>query len=68
VKINYARLYNLGNYENERIEVEDEVGPDETPAEVLRRLAGWVATNAEELINERKAQRMAQRAQREPEF
>jgi hypothetical protein len=68
VKINYARLYNLGNYENERIEVEDEVGPDETPEAVLKRLAGWVATNAEELINERKAQRMAQRNQREPEF
>lgn len=57
MKVNYARLYNLGNYENERIEVEDEVGPDESPAETLRRLAAWVAVNAEELRQERRRPR-----------
>lgn len=60
MKINYARLYNLGNYENERIEVEDESGPDETPEDTLRRLAAWVHTNAEALRQERSA------AQRRP--
>lgn len=71
MKINYARLYNLGNYENERIEVEDESGPDETPEATLKRLAAWVATNAEELVKERQALRMAARKMREeqpPDF
>lgn len=30
-RITYARLYNLGNYENERLEAEITVGPDEDP-------------------------------------
>jgi hypothetical protein len=71
MKINYARLYNLGNYENERIEVESDVGPDESPAEVLRRLASWVEVNAEELIKQRQERRMEARRTREeqpPDF
>lgn len=59
MKINYARLYNLGNYENERIEVEDEVRPDETPAETLQRLADWVAAQGEELRQSRRRPRPA---------
>jgi hypothetical protein len=64
-KVNYARLYNLGNYENERIEIEADVLPDESPAEVLRRLADWVEVNAEELIKARQAKRLAARMARE---
>jgi hypothetical protein len=64
-KVNYARLYNLGNYENERIEIEADVAPDESPAEVLRRLADWVEVNAENLIKERQAKRMEARKARE---
>lgn len=55
--ITYARLYNLGNYENERIEVADEVGPDESPEETLRRLVAWVAKEAEELRQARRRPR-----------
>jgi hypothetical protein len=57
MKVNYARLYNLGNYENERIEVEDDVRPDETPGDTLKRLAAWVAIHAEELRQERRRPR-----------
>ena len=42
MKIIYARLFNLGNYENERIEVEDEVLAGETTQETYRRLRAEV--------------------------
>ena len=38
MNITYARLINLGNYENERIEVEDEVRADETPVQAYARI------------------------------
>lgn len=38
MKISYARLFNLGNYENERIEIEDEVLPNETPKQAYHRI------------------------------
>lgn len=41
-KVGYARLFNLGNYENERIELEDEVRPDETNEAAYDRVRQWV--------------------------
>jgi len=38
MKVQYERLFNLGNYENEKIIVEDEVRPGETPGETYTRL------------------------------
>jgi hypothetical protein len=40
--VTYAKLFNLGNYENERIELEDQVGPDETNEAALERVRQWV--------------------------
>jgi hypothetical protein len=40
MKITYARLVNLGNYENERIELTDDVHPDETPDQAQAQLNG----------------------------
>lgn len=40
--VKYARLVNLGNYENERVEFEDYVRPDETPDEAYARVRLWV--------------------------
>lgn len=42
MKITYARLYNLGNYENERFEVEDEVSENETAGYTSQRLRDLV--------------------------
>lgn len=52
--IRYARLFNLGNYENERIEVEEEVQPGEKPADTVRRLAAFVAAQGEQLREDRR--------------
>lgn len=38
--IHVARVYNLGNYENRRVEVTVAVGADDDPARVLRTLDG----------------------------
>jgi hypothetical protein len=37
-KVVYARLFNLGNYENERIEVEAVIGADENPGAIFEEL------------------------------
>lgn len=42
MKVSYARLVNLGNYENERIELTDDVHPDETPDQAYARVRAWV--------------------------
>jgi hypothetical protein len=42
MRVSYSRLYSLGNFENEKIECEDEVGPDETYDEAYRRCRGIV--------------------------
>lgn len=42
MKIVYARLFNLGNYENERVEVEDEVLPGESPHSAYVRIRALV--------------------------
>jgi hypothetical protein len=44
--VRYARLYNLGNYQNERLEVESDVREDETPTDVLKDLRLWCAQHA----------------------
>lgn len=36
--ISYERLFNLGNFNNERIALTDEVRPDETPIQAYRRV------------------------------
>jgi len=49
--IRYGRVFNLGNYETERIEMEDSVGDDETTevaVERLRELVNNSATDREE--------------------
>lgn len=48
MKIVYERLFNLGNYSNERIAVEDETRPDETPVQAYDRLRALVYEMAEE--------------------
>lgn len=46
MKITYERLFNLGNYNNERIAVEDDVRPDETPEQAYQRLRAELYTMA----------------------
>lgn len=41
-KVTYRRLKNLGNYENETVEVEAIVLAGQTPEQVLRTLRNWV--------------------------
>lgn len=38
MKITYERLVNLGNYNNERLSLEDDVAPGETPEQAYQRL------------------------------
>ncbi len=38
MRVTYERLVNLGNYNNERLGLEDEVQPDETPEQTYARL------------------------------
>lgn len=40
--VRYAKLVNLGNYENERLELEDYPRPEETPEQAYLRIRGWV--------------------------
>jgi hypothetical protein len=42
MRVSYERLINLGNYNNERIALEDDVQPDETPEQAYQRLRGLV--------------------------
>lgn len=42
MRVTYERLFNLGNYNNERLAVEDDVLPGETPEEAYRRVRGLV--------------------------
>lgn len=42
-QISYSRLNNLGNYENERIEVTASVGEKQSANAVLEYLEGWVS-------------------------
>jgi hypothetical protein len=51
--VRYARLFNLGNYENERIEIEQEVHASQTPEDVLAYLAAWVAAEGHKLHERR---------------
>jgi hypothetical protein len=42
MRVSYERLINLGNYNNERIALEDDVQPGETPTEAYQRLRALV--------------------------
>jgi hypothetical protein len=42
MKVTYERLFNLGNYNNERIALEDDVRDGETPEEAYQRLRSTV--------------------------
>jgi hypothetical protein len=42
MKVQYERLFNLMNYNNERIALEDDVQPDETPEECYQRIRALV--------------------------
>lgn len=53
--IRYERLWNLGNYENEKFCVEAQVQPDEDPADVLRELKAFCERERVAMFNERKA-------------
>jgi hypothetical protein len=46
MNIRYGRVFNLGNYETERIEVEDEVREGETFEDAIRRLRKNVTEDA----------------------
>lgn len=55
--VRYARLYTLGNYQNERLEVEAEVMVDESPDLVLYELREWCARQS---LNPEEAMTMLQ--------
>jgi hypothetical protein len=38
MQVTYERLFNLGNFNNERISLTDDVQPDETPEQAYARL------------------------------
>lgn len=42
MKVSYERLWNLGNFNNERIVLEDHVQPGETPEEAYQRIRALV--------------------------
>jgi hypothetical protein len=42
MRVSYERLINLGNYNNERIALEDDVQPGETPEQACQRLRALV--------------------------
>ena len=44
--IRYGRVFNLGNYETERIEMEDSIGDDETTEGAVERLRELVNNSA----------------------
>lgn len=48
MKVTYARLVNLGNFENERFELEDEVWENESFSEAFERVRKWVEEAAQE--------------------
>lgn len=57
--IRYARLFNLGNYENERIEVEETIGDGDSPEYTMKWLAEWVEQQGRELDERRRIARAA---------
>lgn len=42
MRVTYERLVNLGNYNNERLSLEDDVAPGETPEQAYQRLCALV--------------------------
>lgn len=42
MRVSYERLVNLGNYNNERLSLEDEVQPGETPEDAYQRIRATV--------------------------
>lgn len=42
MKVTYERLVNLGNYNNERLSLEDDVQPGETPEAAYQRIRATV--------------------------
>ena len=62
--IRYGRVFNLGNYETERIEMEDSIGDDETTegaVERLRELVNNSATDRKESSSSSWPRRTAQK-------
>lgn len=55
--IRYERLWNLGNYENEKFCVEAQVQPDEDPAQVLRDLRAFCEQERVAILRERQEAR-----------
>lgn len=49
MKVQYERLFNLGNYNNERISLEDDVQADETPEACYQRLRALVFAMADQV-------------------
>jgi hypothetical protein len=48
MQVTYERLFNLGNFNNERISITDDVQPDETPEQAYARLRALVYELAQE--------------------
>lgn len=55
--IRYERLWNLGNYENEKFCVEAQVQAGEDPAQVLRDLKAFCEQERVAMFRERQAAR-----------
>jgi len=64
--ITYARLWNLGNYENERFEVTAQVAAGDDPAAVLRECKAFVENERIAMQRERQSARRHQEP--EPPF
>ena len=47
-EITYARVKNLGDYENARVEATAVIAEGEKPADIMKRLKSWVKTQLEE--------------------
>ncbi|NCC30538.1 MAG: hypothetical protein EOM24_00780 [Chloroflexia bacterium] len=47
-RVRYARTVNLGNYENERLEIEDDTFDDESINEAYQRVKGWVESTLQD--------------------
>jgi len=67
-KIRYGRLFNLGNYENEKIEVEEEFDELETDMSAIQYLALKIESMQKELVLSRELAVQKLRVERQKEI
>lgn len=68
MRVLYTRLYNLGNYENERFEVEEEVPADESADQTAQRLRDLVEQMKAQADEERRQARQVAPSKNGPNF